>query len=1138
MPKRKVKKMSNGDGSVTIDTKLNNKEFKNGINQLESIGKKGLKGLTVATSTTMAGLATLGGYAVKVGSDFESGMSKVQAISGATGEEIDKLTEKAKEMGAKTKFSASESAEAFQYMAMAGWKTEDMLNGIEGIMNLAAASGEELASVSDIVTDALTAFGLQAKDSAHFADVLAKASSNSNTNVGLMGETFKYVAPLAGSMKYSVEDTAIAIGLMANAGIKGSQAGTALRSMLTRLVKPPKEAAVALDKLNVSAKNSDGTMKPLSQTMQELRVKFAKLSESQKASYAASIAGQEAMSGMLAIVNASDDDFNKLTKAINNSEGATKEMADTMNNNLKGATTIMQSNMESLGLAIYEKFKGPATKGIKSVTEALEKLTKDTSNGKLSKSLDKIASSFGKLIEKGANLMSKVLPKLIDGLAWILDHGKTIAKVVGVITGAIVTFKTAAMINNVIDCWKKAVLQLNLFEIATMKMGITQGLANANLTLGQTAVSLLTGKISLATVAQKLWNMAMSANPIGLIITAVVGLTAAALGYCIAVEKEKVSLGGLRDEVENQKKSWEELGKTRNETLSNSMSEITHCESLVDELSKITDENGKVKDGYKERAQVILSELNNALGTEYKLNGNIIDSYKELRNNIQKVIDTKKAEAVLNAYQSEYGEAIKKETEATKTLVELKKKYAEASKKMVDGSVLERAEAKQQCESIAREIGKQMELIGNYGKVIMDYDNLQTATLEGNQEKIKIATENLTTSYEEVKQSASNSSAEQINSQAECVRYLKESLQEVATTSNMYQEKILNKQLKTQQEKLNNLIQGLINETKAIKELTPQQVDAWKNIAEQSYTEYSKVLAKLDPTIREKIEKATGIIASDTSLSDNAGKKANEVTTVFGTKLKISDTALNEINVAKGKMEYNKLLQEESKKTADEMTKRFEEKLKLGDKTKIELNNTANEINSNTTVQDEARRLAGRAQMAIKSNDSSKWGEDMVTGLGNGISRKSNSSWFTGILGGLAGKVASYIHFSRPDVGPLREYEKWMPDMINGLTKTLEGSSSKLYNASEKLAEKVKEGLDIDKTYEKMKATVDFETQKLSTNLSTKATLQLAKDQPKTVNNDNGVTINNTQQFYSKNATPYEEQKQAKQQLRRLAYGL
>ena len=184
-------------------------------------------------------------------------MSKVAAISGAAGDELETLSDKAKEMGAKTKFSATEAASAFEYMAMAGWKTTDMLGGIEGIMNLAAASGEDLAAVSDIVTDALTAFGLSAQDSGHFADVLAQASSNATTNVGLMGATFKYVAPVAGAMGYSIEDTAVAIGLMANAGIKGEQAGTALRAMFTRLVKPPKDAADALDALGISAANSD-----------------------------------------------------------------------------------------------------------------------------------------------------------------------------------------------------------------------------------------------------------------------------------------------------------------------------------------------------------------------------------------------------------------------------------------------------------------------------------------------------------------------------------------------------------------------------------------------------------------------------------------------------------------------------------------------------------------------------------------------------------------------------------------------------------------------------------------------------------------------------------------------------------------
>jgi len=584
------------DGSVTIDTKLNNSEFEKGINQLESIGQKGLKALATAAGVAAAAVGAIGGYAIKVGSDFEAGMSKVQAISGATGDEIDKLTEKAREMGAKTKFSATESAEAFEYMAMAGWKTEDMLNGIEGIMNLAAASGENLGNVSDIVTDALTAFGLQAKDSAHFADVLAKASSNSNTNVGLMGATFKYVAPIAGSMKYSIEDTAVAIGLMANAGIKGEQAGTALRSMLTRLVKPPKQAAEALDALNISATNSDGTMKPLSETLKELRTKFAELDDSQKASYASSIAGTEAMSGMLAIVNASDSDFDKLTQAIANADGAAEEMADTMNNNLKGATTIMQSNMESLGMAIYDKFKGPATKGIKSVTSELEKLTKNASNGKLSKSLDKIAAGFGKMIEKGANLIAKVLPKLIDAFAWIVDHGSTIVKVIGTISAAIAYFKITADISKIVQGFQKAQVALSLFALQANGASIAQGVLNGSLTIGETAVALLTGKISLATVAQKLWNMTMSANPVGILTMAVAGLTAGLIYLATNQTEAQKKAKEFAEEMEDAKTSFEEYNQSIDKSTVSNLAQINSVSKLKDELKTLVDENGKVKE--------------------------------------------------------------------------------------------------------------------------------------------------------------------------------------------------------------------------------------------------------------------------------------------------------------------------------------------------------------------------------------------------------------------------------------------------------------------------------------------------------------------------------------------------------------
>lgn len=354
---------------LELDTSKFTKGFTSAYNDLKVFGDKTataeqkLSGLSSAFKTAGGVLSKnvtlplvgVGAASLKASTDFEAGMSEVKAISGATQKEFEDLRNKAIEMGAKTKFSASESADAFKYMAMAGWDAQSMMSGISGIMDLAAASGEDLATTSDIVTDALTAFGLQAKDSARFADVLAKASSKSNTNVGLMGETFKYVAPVAGALGYSVEDTAVAIGLMANSGIKGSQAGTALRSTLTRLVKPTDAVAVAMEQYNISLTDSEGKMKPLSQVMGELRNRFSELTQEEKASLAATLAGQEGMSGLLAIVNASDGDFQKLTDEINNANGAAKDMAEIMMDNTKGAIEQLKGSLESAGIIIGDK---------------------------------------------------------------------------------------------------------------------------------------------------------------------------------------------------------------------------------------------------------------------------------------------------------------------------------------------------------------------------------------------------------------------------------------------------------------------------------------------------------------------------------------------------------------------------------------------------------------------------------------------------------------------------------------------------------------------------------------------------------------------------------------------------------------
>ena len=323
-------------------------------NKFSGVGKSLTTAGKTLSATVTAPIVGLGAASIKTTADFESAMSKVSAISGATGNELDSLNKKAQEMGAKTKFSATESAEAFTYMAMAGWKTEDMIDGIDGIMSLAAADGLDLATTSDIVTDALTAFGLSAKDSGHFADVLAKASSSANTNVSMLGESFKYVAPVAGSLGYSAEDTAIALGLMANAGIKGSQAGTALRGSISRLIKPTGDAAAVMDKYGLSLTNADGTMKPLGEVMGELREKFGGLSESEQAQAAATLFGQEAMSGMLAIINASDSDYKNLTDSIYNAEGAAQKMADVQLDNLSGQITLLKSALEGAAIQIGE----------------------------------------------------------------------------------------------------------------------------------------------------------------------------------------------------------------------------------------------------------------------------------------------------------------------------------------------------------------------------------------------------------------------------------------------------------------------------------------------------------------------------------------------------------------------------------------------------------------------------------------------------------------------------------------------------------------------------------------------------------------------------------------------------------------
>ena len=411
---------------------------------MDSIGKKTTsagKSLTTKITLPIIGIGTA---AVKTSMDFEAAMSKVASLSGAQGEQFDSLRDKALEMGAKTMYSATESAEALQYMALAGWNTEDMLNGLEPILKLAGAAGMDLGTASDIVTDGLTAMGLSAKDAAHFADVMAVTMSKSNTDVNQLGEAFKYVAPLAGAMGYKIEDLSLALGLMANSGIKASQGGTSLRRILQNLSDPTDEVAGAMEKLGISMFNPDGSAKSLYDLMVELRGSMRGLSDEEQAMYANTIAGSTGLSGLLAIVNASDEDFNNLANAIYNADGAGMEMYDTMTNNLKGSVTELMSALESLMISMGDLLVPLIKKVVSMIQGWVEHLNSlDETQKQQIIQVALVVASIGPLISIVGKLFTTIstVVKFIQALTAnpVLILVAAIAAAIGGLVGTIIT---------------------------------------------------------------------------------------------------------------------------------------------------------------------------------------------------------------------------------------------------------------------------------------------------------------------------------------------------------------------------------------------------------------------------------------------------------------------------------------------------------------------------------------------------------------------------------------------------------------------------------------------------------------------------------------------------------------------------
>ena len=816
----------------------------------------GLSNAMVAVGSTLTKsvsvpLATIGAMALKTTADFDAGMSEVKAISGATGTEFKQLETKAIQMGAKTKYSATEAASAFKYMAMAGWDTNDMLSGISGVMNLAAASGEDLATTSDIVTDALTAFGLSAKDSSHFADILAQASSRSNTNVGLMGETFKYVAPVAGALGYSAEDCAVAIGLMANSGIKASQAGTALRSLFTRLAKPTDTVAAAMEKYNITLTDANGNMKPLSTLMSEMRDRFSGLSEAQKANLAATLAGQEGMSGLLAIVNSSDDDFKNLTDSITNADGASERMAKTMQDNLKGSFTIFKSTVESAAISIGKKLTPEVRKFVDTGTNLVKKFN-DMSDAEKTNvvNIGKMATVIPLATLAGGKLLGSML-----------NLGKGIVKFNGEMS--------------------LLVQAIGLYRQGEIKAALATGEWFSSLS------SLGTGIMSFVT------------NPAGAAVIGVAALTVALIANTREMENYKKAGSKMSEEeqmlidrTKELKQAYDESNKSKLDAIKSANDESTAQQTLWEKLQGTVDANGRVLAGKEAYAQFIAGELSDSLGKEISIVDGQVQEYDKLKNTIQQVIEKKRAEVIQSAMQEQYSEAIQKQSEAVllynqnlgkvETTKQRLKKAEQEAKKAVDdytGSLElgtgkanpyynTMLEAQGKVEGLKDKLNQQTKAVDDsreamegYNQTVANYEGLSSALIEGDAQKISDALLKIQYSFQ---------------------------------TANTATRASLEEQAQTLNEKYEQMKQALADGATGVTEESVAQIKA---LSDQANKELEAKLEQDKNTLKTKFQQV-GIEAPQ-SLIDSLASKSD---TVQQTTMNILTNMANGVSIKKGEL--------------------------------------------------------------------------------------------------------------------------------------------------------------------------------------------------------------------------------------------
>lgn len=664
------------DGTLIFGTDIDDSGFEKGISSLTVAAGTAIGNIAAnMVSQISAAVAEIPAKMVEVGSGFEASMSQVAATMGITSAaaEFDVLSDAAKEMGEATKFSASQAGEALNYLALAGYDAEKAVNALPTVLNVAAAGGMELAAASDMVTDAMSALGLETSQMADFSDKLAVTAQKSNTSVAQLGEAILTVGGTAKNLAGGVTEMNTVLGILADNGIKGAEGGTALRNVILSLTAPTSKAAGVIDDLGLAVFDNEGKMRSLHDIVYDLNDALSTMTDADKSQVLSDIFNKVDLKSVNALLGTSMERFDELSGYIDNCSGAAADMAVTMDDNLKGDLTIMQSALEGLGIAAYEKFQTPMRNAVQSVTADIGTLSQSISGGKLSDSFDKLSQGFGSVLEAASKMLTNdIIPAVINGLGTIIDYGNEIISVIEGIGAAVAVIKITPIITAAVASIQTANVQLALLAAQSGTAAVAQTALAGGLTATEIAVGVFTGKISLATAAQAAFNAVTQSTMLTVVAStaALAGLAAVTIGAALAFKKyvDNMETSAETDPwleqsqkkvaaIKEEQQAFKDLLATQEEKNASSNAEANNIQRLWSELQNYVDENGNVVSS-NERVSEIIGTLNSAYGMNIECMDGQIQGYGKLADSMDDYIEKLRLEAKLRNLQPAYDEAI------------------------------------------------------------------------------------------------------------------------------------------------------------------------------------------------------------------------------------------------------------------------------------------------------------------------------------------------------------------------------------------------------------------------------------------------------------------------------------------------